>query len=181
MVFARAFLILERMANNRPKRHVPGHIVSLTIKQNLTRMEERGSRRAEEEGKIALRAKRPINTKRDGQWNTLLSEFGSRPSQCTAAKPGHFLRGPSRPFVFLRVKNTPRSGTNRATCAPMTPLYTELQVTTNYSFLRGASHIEELVARAAVLRMHALGVTDRNSLAGIVRAHQRREGGRASA
>jgi error-prone DNA polymerase len=51
--------------------------------------------------------------------------------------------------------------------------YTELQVTTNYSFLRGASHIEELTARAAVLRMTALAVTDRNSLAGIVRAHQR--------
>jgi error-prone DNA polymerase len=55
----------------------------------------------------------------------------------------------------------------------MTPPYIELQVTTNYSFLRGASHIEELMARAAVLRMKALAVTDRNSLAGIVRAHQR--------
>ncbi len=52
-------------------------------------------------------------------------------------------------------------------------MYTELQVTTNYSFLRGASHIEELMARAAVLGMSALAVTDRNSLAGIVRAHQR--------
>ena len=51
--------------------------------------------------------------------------------------------------------------------------YIELQVTTNYSFLRGASQIEELVARAAVLRMKALAVTDRNTLAGIVRAHQR--------
>ena len=52
-------------------------------------------------------------------------------------------------------------------------MYTELQVTTNYSFLRGASHVEELMARAAVLGMRALAVTDRNSLAGIVRAHQR--------
>jgi error-prone DNA polymerase len=51
--------------------------------------------------------------------------------------------------------------------------YIELQVTTNYSFLRGASHIEELMARAAVLGMQALAITDRNSLAGIVRAHQR--------
>ncbi len=50
--------------------------------------------------------------------------------------------------------------------------YTELQVTTNYSFLRGASHIEELAERAAVLGMKALGITDRNSLAGIVRAHK---------
>jgi error-prone DNA polymerase len=52
-------------------------------------------------------------------------------------------------------------------------MYTELQVTTNYSFLRGASHVEELMARAAVLRMPALGIADRNSLAGMVRAHQR--------
>ena len=52
-------------------------------------------------------------------------------------------------------------------------MYTELQVTTNYSFLRGASHIEELIARAALLGMKSLAVTDRNSLAGIVRAHQR--------
>ena len=51
--------------------------------------------------------------------------------------------------------------------------YAELQVTTNYSFLRGASHIEELFAQAALLGLPALGVTDRNSLAGIVRAHQR--------
>ncbi|HEY8289972.1 MAG TPA: error-prone DNA polymerase [Acetobacteraceae bacterium] len=51
--------------------------------------------------------------------------------------------------------------------------YVELQVTTNYSFLRGASHIEELFAQAAILGMPALGITDRNSLAGIVRAHQR--------
>jgi error-prone DNA polymerase len=46
--------------------------------------------------------------------------------------------------------------------------YTELQVTTNYSFLRGASHPEELFA-AAVLGLPALGVVDRNSVAGIVR------------
>ena len=51
--------------------------------------------------------------------------------------------------------------------------YTELQITTDYSFLRGASHIEELIARAAVLGMKTLAITDRNSVAGIVRAHQR--------
>ena len=48
----------------------------------------------------------------------------------------------------------------------------ELQVTSNYSFLRGASHIEELFAQAEALGLTALGITDRNSLAGIVRAHQ---------
>ena len=54
-------------------------------------------------------------------------------------------------------------------------MYTELQTTTNFSFLRGASHVEELFARAAVLKIPALGITDRGSLAGIVRAHQRAE------
>ncbi|MBC7946532.1 MAG: error-prone DNA polymerase [Chitinophagaceae bacterium] len=49
--------------------------------------------------------------------------------------------------------------------------YTELQVTTNFSFLRGASHPEELVNYAASLGYDAIGITDRNSLAGIVRAH----------
>jgi len=49
--------------------------------------------------------------------------------------------------------------------------YVELQVTTNFSFLRGASHPEELVEQAAVLGYQAIAVTDRNSFAGIVRAH----------
>src|SRR5262249_54164291 len=50
--------------------------------------------------------------------------------------------------------------------------YAELQVTTNFSFLRGASHAEELFARAAELGISALGIVDRNSLAGMVRAHE---------
>ncbi|MBS1564467.1 MAG: PHP domain-containing protein, partial [Bacteroidetes bacterium] len=49
--------------------------------------------------------------------------------------------------------------------------YTELQVTTNFSFLRGASHPAELVERAALLGYGKIAITDRNSLAGIVRAH----------
>ena len=55
--------------------------------------------------------------------------------------------------------------------ATETPRYAELQVTTNFSFLRGASHGEELVAQAKALGLAALAVTDRNSLAGVVRAH----------
>ncbi len=51
--------------------------------------------------------------------------------------------------------------------------YAELHVTSNYSFLRGASHVEELFAQAAALGLPALGIVDRNSLAGIARAHQR--------
>jgi error-prone DNA polymerase len=52
------------------------------------------------------------------------------------------------------------------------PGYAELQVTSNFSFLRGAAHPGELVARAAELGHRAIAITDRNSLAGIVRAHQ---------
>jgi len=51
------------------------------------------------------------------------------------------------------------------------PQYAELHCKTNFSFLEGASHPDELVARAAELGYTALAVTDRNSLAGVVRAH----------
>src|ERR1700688_2863510 len=50
--------------------------------------------------------------------------------------------------------------------------YAELQVTSHFSFLRGASSCEELFAHAALLGISALGIADRNSLAGIVRAHE---------
>jgi len=49
--------------------------------------------------------------------------------------------------------------------------YTELQVTTNFSFLRGASHPEEMVSQAAAFGYTSIAITDRNSFAGIVRAH----------
>ena len=48
--------------------------------------------------------------------------------------------------------------------------YAELQVTTNYSFLRGASHPEELFAQAAAYGISALGITDWGSVAAMVRA-----------
>jgi error-prone DNA polymerase len=48
--------------------------------------------------------------------------------------------------------------------------YAELQAATNFSFLRGASHPGELVTGADALGMEAIGVCDRNSLAGVVRA-----------
>jgi len=50
--------------------------------------------------------------------------------------------------------------------------YAELHCLTNFSFLTAASHPEELVMRAAELGLSALAITDRNSLAGVVRAHR---------
>jgi error-prone DNA polymerase len=50
--------------------------------------------------------------------------------------------------------------------------YHELQVTSHYSFLRGASSPEELFVMAAYLEIPALGICDRNSVAGLVRAHE---------
>jgi error-prone DNA polymerase len=49
--------------------------------------------------------------------------------------------------------------------------YAELAVTTNFSFLRGAAHAEELVATADELGLAAIGIADRNSFAGVVRAY----------
>ncbi len=49
--------------------------------------------------------------------------------------------------------------------------YAELAVTTNFSFLRGGSHPEELVAEAARLGLAGIAVADRNTLAGVVRGH----------
>jgi error-prone DNA polymerase len=48
--------------------------------------------------------------------------------------------------------------------------YAELQVTTHYSFLRGASAPEELFRQAALLGLPALGIVDRNSVGGVVRS-----------
>ncbi len=49
--------------------------------------------------------------------------------------------------------------------------YAELQCTSNFSFLKGGSHPQELVEQAAVYGYSAIAITDVNSLAGIVRAH----------
>src|SRR3981081_1083056 len=49
--------------------------------------------------------------------------------------------------------------------------YAELAVTTNFSFLRGAAHPREMVARADELGLAAIGIADRNSFAGVVRAY----------
>ncbi|GAB2295008.1 Error-prone DNA polymerase 1 [Dionaea muscipula] len=87
-------------------------------------------------------------------------------------------------FNALRVSHSERAGRDRTECEPSSQGrqrgarqavsgYAELQVTSNYSFLRGASHVEELMAQAKFLGLPAIGITDRNTLAGVARAHQR--------
>jgi error-prone DNA polymerase len=49
--------------------------------------------------------------------------------------------------------------------------YAELAITTNFSFLHGASHAHELVLTAQRIGLSAIGIADRNTLAGVVRAH----------
>jgi error-prone DNA polymerase len=66
----------------------------------------------------------------------------------------------------------PHSATARlAEDRPATVPYAELSCKTNFSFLEGASHPDELVFRASELGYQALAITDHNSLAGVVRAH----------
>jgi error-prone DNA polymerase len=58
-----------------------------------------------------------------------------------------------------------------ALAAQLLPRYAELHCISNFSFQRGASHPEELVARAYQLGYEALAITDECSVAGVVRAH----------
>ena len=50
-------------------------------------------------------------------------------------------------------------------------MFTELSIISNFTFLTGASHAEEYVARAAELGLSGLAIADENSVAGVVRAH----------
>ena len=50
-------------------------------------------------------------------------------------------------------------------------MFSELSITSNFSFLTGASHPEEYMRRAASMGMQAIAIADENSVAGIVRAH----------
>jgi error-prone DNA polymerase len=80
-------------------------------------------------------------------------------------------------IISLRSSTMPGSLGSIATrkagsCMAFLPDYAELHCLSNFSFLRGASHPEELVERAAALGYAALALTDECSLAGAVRAHQ---------
>src|SRR5262245_30071316 len=94
-----------------------------------------------------------------------------RRSKARGGAPGLQMRGgASRSVTHFACK---RGRTDEADAAPppAAPAYAELQCITNFSFQRGASHADELVARAAELGYAALAITDQSSLAGVVRAH----------
>ena len=57
----------------------------------------------------------------------------------------------------------------------MTTAYAEIGVTTNFSFLRGASHPQDYVHQAGEYGLVAIGIADHNTLAGVVRAHSELE------
>lgn len=50
-------------------------------------------------------------------------------------------------------------------------MFAELSITSNFTFLTGASHPEEFMQRAALFGLPAIAIADANSVAGIVRAH----------
>ena len=75
-----------------------------------------------------------------------------------------------RPSVFPLPPRQPNAPKPRT---PSTPAYAELAVTTNFSFLRGASHPEELVEQAIELGLTGIGIADRNTVAGVVRRIRR--------
>src|ERR1700735_5182449 len=75
---------------------------------------------------------------------------------------------PELPFSKFFV---PASLRDLPTVATPPVRYAELHCKTNFSFLEGASHPDELVIEAAKLGYAGMAVTDRNSVAGVVRAH----------
>ena len=73
---------------------------------------------------------------------------------------------PARMHPRFRKARTEPLWVNPEECA-----YAELQTTSNFTFLTGASHPEEMVETAAALGLRALAITDRNTMGGVVRAH----------
>lgn len=82
---------------------------------------------------------------------------------------------PEKPFHKVRPHPLhaapPSRGGETTAPHPTQGAYAELCVTSNFTFLTGASHPEELIEQAAALGYHAIAVTDTNTMAGIVRAH----------
>lgn len=75
-----------------------------------------------------------------------------------------------KPFKSDRPSRNRKDDASR-TASATSPPYAELSVTSNFTFLTGASHPDEMVLRAGDLNYRAIAMTDVNSLAGVVRAH----------
>ena len=124
-----------------------------------------GSRRAGGDAEMSsatITASNGKTERRPGSIATSATVAGS----CTAFSTEHLM--PELPFSKLYVPAPLRVS------PPVTDpsvRYVELHCKTNFSFLEGASHPDELVAQAARLGYAGMAVTDRNSLAGVVRAH----------
>ncbi len=86
-----------------------------------------------------------------GEAHELSAAITSASCASPAPSPPHFQGGGNRPSPSFQ--------------------YVELHVTSNFTFLTGASHPDEMVEQAAALGYRAIAITDRNSLAGIVRGH----------
>ncbi len=71
----------------------------------------------------------------------------------------------------MTVVQLPPANGRTAPKPAVAPRYAELAVMSNFSFLRGASQPEELVRQACALGLSGMGIADRNSVAGVVRAH----------
>ena len=66
---------------------------------------------------------------------------------------------------------TPRWYVHGLVCVTDDPVFAELVAGTNYSFLHGASHPSDMVGQALALGLQGIGIADRNTVAGVVRAH----------
>ena len=73
--------------------------------------------------------------------------------------------------LLTHIMNSPAGPASPSSPIPALTDYAELHALSNFSFQRGASHAEELVARAHALGYRALAITDECSVAGVVRAH----------
>src|SRR5437667_3228221 len=103
--------------------------------------------------------------------NGLSTPVSSHISGEIAAKPPDGDVQPMGTSASGATRRLPKRGGCLALHEDGTIKYAEFAVTTNFSFLRGASHPEELVVTADLLGLAAIGIADRNSFAGIVRAY----------
>src|SRR5204863_311086 len=86
--------------------------------------------------------------------------------------PGPRPKKSERTLLDLRLRRNEQEWIRSKEIDSRRTAYAELAVTTNFSFLRGASHPKEMVATADALGLAAIGIADRNSFAGVVRAYE---------